>query len=61
MAPLRKLMHAYCRRLGLQASQVRFMVGGERARLYWERFIAVGAIFEICAHAGGLQYLAVKW
>merc|ERR1719356_2337022 len=28
--PLRKLMDAYCSRLGLQASQVRFMVDGER-------------------------------
>ncbi|CAE8586604.1 unnamed protein product [Polarella glacialis] len=28
--PLRKLMDAYCIRLGLQASQVRFMVDGER-------------------------------
>merc|ERR1712045_815359 len=28
--PLRKLMDAYCSRLGLQASQVRFMVYGER-------------------------------
>ena len=28
--PLRKLMNAYCSRLGLQASQVRFMVDGER-------------------------------
>merc|ERR1711933_663839 len=28
--PLRKLMDAYCSRLGLQASQVRFMVEGER-------------------------------
>ena len=27
---LRKLMDAYCSRLGLQASQVRFMVNGER-------------------------------
>merc|ERR1712217_1001858 len=28
--PLRKLMDAYCSRLGLTASQVRFMVDGER-------------------------------
>merc|ERR1712017_31927 len=28
--PLRKLMDAYCNRLGLQAQQVRFMVDGER-------------------------------
>ena len=28
--PLRKLMDANCSRLGLQASQVRFMVDGER-------------------------------
>merc|ERR1712187_109341 len=28
--PLRKLMDAYCSRLGLQSSQVRFMVDGER-------------------------------
>merc|ERR1712075_34052 len=28
--PLRKLMDAYCSRLELQASQVRFMVDGER-------------------------------
>ena len=28
--PLRKLMSAYCSRLGLQLSQVRFMVDGER-------------------------------
>merc|ERR1712186_161171 len=28
--PLRKLMDAYCSRLGPQASQVRFMVDGER-------------------------------
>ena len=30
--PLRTLMDAYCRRLGLQASQVRFMVDGDRLR-----------------------------
>merc|ERR1711933_661418 len=28
--PLRKLMDVYCSRLGLRASQVRFMVDGER-------------------------------
>merc|ERR1711948_121887 len=28
--PLRKLMDAYCSRLGLTAAQVRFMVDGER-------------------------------
>merc|ERR1712225_175751 len=28
--PLRKLMDAYCNRLGMQSSQVRFMVDGER-------------------------------
>ena len=28
--PLRKLMNAYCSRFGLQSSQVRFMVDGER-------------------------------
>merc|ERR1712107_802051 len=30
--PLRKLMDAYCSRLGLQASQVRFMVDGSESR-----------------------------
>jgi len=28
--PLRKLMDAYCQRLGMNATQVRFMVDGER-------------------------------
>lgn len=29
-SPLRKLMDAYCNRLGMRSSQVRFMVGAER-------------------------------